>query len=138
MYFKANSSLGIPFSLIVSSMLKQESSLFTNNSSGNNSSTAKILASISSFSVENRVCFFRKEVLISLAHKLNDLHELKKLISTFDGLEYKILYKKHVEGMTLEEIANKLNYNTNYIRIKHANIMRMKRYAEKVTSKKVT
>ena len=31
-----------------------------------------------------------------LAHKLNDLHELKKLISTFDGLEYKILYKKHV------------------------------------------
>ncbi len=73
-----------------------------------------------------------------LAHKLNDLHELKKLISTFDGLEYKILYKKHVEGMTLEEIANKLNYNTNYIRIKHANIMRMMRYAEKVTSKKVT
>ena len=26
-----------------------------------------------------------------LAHKLNDLNELKKLISTFDGLEYKIL-----------------------------------------------
>lgn len=73
-----------------------------------------------------------------LAHKLNDLNELKKLISTFDGLEYKILYKKHVEGMTLEEIATELNYNTNYIRIKHANIMRMMRYADKVTSKKVT
>ena len=73
-----------------------------------------------------------------LGHKLNDLNELKKLISTFDGLEYKILYKKHVEGMTLEEIAIELNYNTNYIRIKHANIMRMMRYADKVTSKKVT
>jgi hypothetical protein len=73
-----------------------------------------------------------------LAHKLNDIVKLKKLISTFDGLEYKILYRKHVEGMTLEEIATELNYNTNYIRIKHANIMRMMRYADKVTSKKVT
>ncbi|MDF2068006.1 hypothetical protein [Bacillus sp. Cr_A10] len=70
-----------------------------------------------------------------LAHKLNDLHELKKLISTFDGLEYKILYRKHVEGKTLECIANELNYSTNYIKIKHANIMRMMQYAKKVSSR---
>ena len=71
----------------------------------------------------------------ALAHKLNDLEELKKLISTFNGLEYKILYRKHVEGKTLEVIANELNYSTNYIKMKHANIMRMMQYAEKVSSK---
>lgn len=71
----------------------------------------------------------------ALAYKLNDLEELKKLISTFNGLEYKILYRKHVEGKTLEVIANELNYSTNYIKIKHANIMRMMQYAEKVSSK---
>ncbi|MET4563537.1 hypothetical protein ABIA69_004757 [Lysinibacillus parviboronicapiens] len=70
-----------------------------------------------------------------LAHKMNDLHDLKKLICTFNGLEYKILYRKHVEGKTLETIANELNYSTNYIKIKHANIMRMMEYAEKVSSK---
>lgn len=70
-----------------------------------------------------------------LAHKLNDIHELKKLINTFSGLEYKILYRKHVEGKTLECIANELNYSTNYIKIKHANIMKMMQYAEKVSSK---
>ena len=70
-----------------------------------------------------------------LAHKMNDLQDLKNLISTFDGLEYKILYRKHVEGKTLETIANELNYSTNYIKMKHANIMRMMQYAEKVSSK---
>lgn len=70
-----------------------------------------------------------------LGHKLNDLNELKKLISTFDGLEYKILYRKHIEGKTLECIANELNYSTNYIKIKHANVMRMMQYAKKVSSK---
>lgn len=70
-----------------------------------------------------------------LAHRLNDLYDLKKLISTFEGLEYKILYRKHVEGKTLEVIASELNYSTNYIKMKHANIMRMMQYAEKVSSK---
>jgi len=70
-----------------------------------------------------------------LAHNINDLYELKKLICTFSGLEYKILFRKHVEGKTLECIANELNYSTNYIKMKHANIMRMMQYAEKVSSK---
>ncbi|PCD84786.1 hypothetical protein CNQ87_10620 [Lysinibacillus fusiformis] len=70
-----------------------------------------------------------------LAHQMNDLFDLKKLICTFNGLEYKILYRKHVEGKTLETIACELNYSTNYIKMKHANIMRMMKYAEKVSSK---
>lgn len=70
-----------------------------------------------------------------LAHKMNDLYDLKKLINTFDGLEYKILYKKHVEGKTLEEIALEMRYSTGYIKAKHAEIIRMMKYAEKVSSK---
>lgn len=70
-----------------------------------------------------------------LAYKLNDLHDLKKLICTFDGLEYKILYSKHVEGKTLEEIAVEMRYSTGYVKAKHAEIMRMMKYAEKVSSK---
>lgn len=70
-----------------------------------------------------------------LAHKMNDVFDLKKLINTFDGLEYKILYRKHIEGKTLEAIAIELNYSYNYIRIKHSEIMRMMQYAEKVSIK---
>lgn len=70
-----------------------------------------------------------------LAHKMNDVFDLKKLINTFSGLEYKILYRKHVEGKTLEVIANELNYSTNYIKMKHATIMRMMQYADEVSSR---
>lgn len=43
--------------------------------------------------------------------------------------------RKHIEGKTLECIANEMNYSTNYIKIKHANVMRMMQYAKKVSSK---
>lgn len=91
----------------------------------------KLTAESDGAKLEDRI----ESIEYELAHKLNDLHDLKKLISTFDGLEYKILYRKHVEGKTLETIANELNYSTNYIKIKHANAMRMMEYAEKVSSK---
>ncbi|WP_144505955.1 hypothetical protein [Bacillus mycoides] len=55
-----------------------------------------------------------------LAHKMNDMYKLKKLISTFKGLENKIAYLKYVEGMTLEKIAEELNYSPQYIYNKHA------------------
>jgi len=55
-----------------------------------------------------------------LAHKMNDMYKLKKLINTFKGLEHKIAYLKYVEGMTLEKIAEELNYSSQYIYNKHA------------------
>lgn len=94
-------------------------------------SKLKLLPDSNGSKLEERIAVAEYE----LAHKLNDLHDLRTLISTFDGLDYKILYRKHVEGKTLETIANELNYSTNYIKIKHANLMRMMRYAEKVSSK---
>lgn len=65
-----------------------------------------------------------------LAHKINDLLDMKKMISTFNGLENKILYKKYIEGMTLEKVAEELKYSAQYIYNKHAQIKRMMEYAQ--------
>lgn len=88
--------------------------------------TEKSIAS----SLEERIEVIRYE----LAHKMNDIHNLKKLIKTFEGLDYKILYMKHVEGNTLAEIAEHFNYSTNYIKNKHAELMKCIKYHEKVSS----
>lgn len=66
--------------------------------------------------VEERI----EAIEYELAHKMNDMYKLKKLISTFKGLENKIAYLKYVEGMTLEKIAEQLNYSSQYIYNKHA------------------
>ncbi|PEP99933.1 hypothetical protein, partial [Bacillus toyonensis] len=50
-----------------------------------------------------------------LAHKMNDMIDFKKVISTFHGLEHKIMYGKYVEGKTLEKLAEELNYSPRYI-----------------------
>lgn len=65
-----------------------------------------------------------------LAHKMNDLMDMKKMINTFKGLEHKILYMKYIEGMTLERVAEELKYSVQYIYNKHAQIKRMIEYAQ--------
>lgn len=65
-----------------------------------------------------------------LAHKMNDLIDMKKMINTFKGLEHKILYMKYIEGMTLERVAEELKYSAQYIYNKHAQIKRMIEYAQ--------
>lgn len=66
--------------------------------------------------VEERI----EAIEYELAHKMNDMYKLKTLINTFKGLEHKIAYLKYVEGMTLEKIAEELNYSSQYIYNKHA------------------
>ncbi|PFV82350.1 hypothetical protein [Bacillus thuringiensis] len=66
--------------------------------------------------VEERI----EAIEYELAHKMNDMYKLKSLINTFKGLEHKIAYLKYVEGMTLEKIAEELNYSPQYIYNKHA------------------
>ncbi|MED1305569.1 hypothetical protein BK704_34365 [[Bacillus thuringiensis] serovar konkukian] len=68
-----------------------------------------------------------------LAHKMNDMFDFKKVISTFHGLEHKIMYGKYVEGKTLEKLAEELNYSPRYIYNKHAQIKRMIEYAQKLS-----
>lgn len=75
--------------------------------------------------LEERITAYEYE----LAHKMNDLYKAKKLISTFNGLENKILYYRYVQGMTLSEVADVLGYTQGYIYNKHAEIMKRIDYA---------
>lgn len=70
--------------------------------------------------LEERIADYEHE----LAHKMNDLFDAKKLISTFKGLENQILYYRYVEGKSLEEIAVDLNYSYSHISKKHAELVR--------------
>ncbi|HHK5536982.1 TPA: hypothetical protein ACQUHH_005533 [Bacillus mobilis] len=67
-----------------------------------------------------------------LAYKMNDMYEFKKVIQSFKGLEHKIMYGKYVEGMTLEKVAEELNYSPRYIYNKHSQIKRMIEYAQRL------
>ncbi|RAN68964.1 hypothetical protein B5P40_16370 [Bacillus sp. SRB_8] len=78
--------------------------------------------------VEDRIEVIEYE----LAHKINDLSDMVELISTFHGLENKIFKLKYIDGMTLEKVAEELNYSAGFIKNKHAEIMRRIKFAERL------
>ncbi|MER1957911.1 MAG: hypothetical protein ABS942_11050 [Solibacillus sp.] len=86
----------------------------------------KLTAESDGAKLEERIAAIEYE----LAHKENDLQDMKNLIASFDGLENQIIYKKYIEGMTLEKIAEDLNYSPQYIYNKHSQIKRMVSFAE--------
>lgn len=47
-------------------------------------------------------------------------NKVLELIDRFEGIEHKILRKKYIDDMTLQEIAYELGYSEQYIRKKHA------------------
>ncbi|WP_315293456.1 MULTISPECIES: sigma factor-like helix-turn-helix DNA-binding protein [Mammaliicoccus] len=66
-----------------------------------------------------------------IREELNELNErierierqknkVLELINRFDGIEQKILRKKYIDDMTLQQIAYDLGYSEQYIRKKHA------------------
>ncbi|UIJ66108.1 hypothetical protein LW858_25135 [Bacillus cereus] len=77
--------------------------------------------------VEERI----EAIEYELAHKLNDMYKLKKLISRFRGLDNKILKMKYVDGMTLEQIAEEISYSSSHIKKKHAEIVRLIKFVER-------
>ncbi|HGH7178532.1 TPA: hypothetical protein ACJMKL_000672 [Bacillus luti] len=79
--------------------------------------------------VEERI----EAIEYELAHKMNDICDLKDLISTFKGLENQILYGKYVQGKTLEYLSVEFGYSRSYIYQKHAEIMRRIKFAEELT-----
>ncbi|PER45279.1 hypothetical protein [Bacillus thuringiensis] len=77
--------------------------------------------------VEGRI----EAIEYELAHKMNDMYKLKKLISKFRGLDNKILKMKYVDGMTLEQIAEEISYSSSHIKKKHAEIIRLIKFVER-------
>lgn len=78
--------------------------------------------------VEERI----EAIEYELANEMNDMYKLKNLISKFKGLDNRILKMKYVDGMTLEEIAEDMNYSSSYIYKKHAEIIRRIKFAEEL------
>ncbi|UPJ15593.1 hypothetical protein MYW48_23170 [Bacillus cereus] len=77
--------------------------------------------------VEERI----EAIEYELAHKMNDMYKLKRLISKFRGLDNKILKMKYVDGMTLEQIAEEISYSSSHIKKKHAEIVRLIKFVER-------
>ncbi|MEK4502786.1 DUF1492 domain-containing protein [Bacillus sp. FSL R12-0069] len=76
--------------------------------------------------VEERI----KAIEYELAHKINDLYNLKQIIGKFKGLDHQILKMKYVDGMTLEQIAYDLDYSPYYIKRKHAEIRKVIQFVD--------
>ena len=58
-----------------------------------------------------------KAIILSiLEDKEQTLKETIERLKKLEGLEYKIEYKKNIEGKSLKEIAEELNYNYCYVR----------------------
>jgi len=88
----------------------------------------KLTAESDGAKLEERIERIEKELQIKLTEQKNFM----ELISNFSGLNHKILKLKYVDGMTLEEIAEELNYSASYIYKKHAEIAKMIRFAHEI------
>lgn len=77
-----------------------------------------------------------KEVIESLATREEQLKQQRQYIidtiEKFQGLDQRILKMKYVEGMKLESIAEETGYTYQYIRSRHADIMKMIRFSKNV------
>ncbi|MBJ8037243.1 hypothetical protein [Bacillus cereus] len=78
--------------------------------------------------VEERI----EAIEYELARKMNAMQDVLKLINRFKGLENKMLKMKYVDGITLEEIAESMNYSSSYIYKKHAEIIKRIKFAEEL------
>lgn len=76
--------------------------------------------------LEDRIAAIEYE----LAHTMNDMYELKRMINKFEGLDNKIIRKKYIDGMTLEQIAYDLDYSPYYIKRKHAEIRKVLKFVD--------
>ncbi|RHW37308.1 hypothetical protein D1B31_16205 [Neobacillus notoginsengisoli] len=59
-----------------------------------------------------------------IATKTDQKEKIIKLVNTFRGLNHKILKLKYIDGHTLEEIAEILNYSSSHIKKRHAEAVR--------------
>lgn len=71
-----------------------------------------------SASLEENIKLLTKE--IGLLN--NQQNELKKLVSTFSGLDNEIVRLKYIDGNSLEKIAEETGYSSSYIRKRHSEI----------------
>ncbi|MGE7545053.1 sigma factor-like helix-turn-helix DNA-binding protein [Sporosarcina newyorkensis] len=90
----------------------------------------KLTAESDGAQLEERIEVIEYEV----AHLMNDLYDMQKMMKAFKGLDSRILYLKYVDGMTLECIAEEVGYSSSHIKKRHAEIMRAMQVAKEYSS----
>lgn len=70
---------------------------------------------------------------LDLAHKMNDLVDIKRMVKKFDLVDHKILYGRYIEGKSFDEIADEIGYAKGTIYNKHAMLMKMIGYLEELS-----
>lgn len=45
----------------------------------------------------------------------NKIKSVEEKVNEFEGIDYKVVYYRDIKGMTLQQIANKLNYSKRHI-----------------------
>ncbi|MFD2046027.1 sigma factor-like helix-turn-helix DNA-binding protein [Ornithinibacillus salinisoli] len=76
--------------------------------------------------LEERIEKIKDEIVVKVKQK----DQMVQLVSTFKGLDNKILKMKYIDGMTLENIAEALNYSASHIRKRHAELVRTIKFLE--------
>lgn len=66
-----------------------------------------------------------------LDFKQNQMNKLVTLVNDFEGLDNQILKLKYIYGMTLEEIAERVDYSYSHVKKRHAELIRLIRFADK-------
>ncbi|MGE6515180.1 hypothetical protein [Lysinibacillus sphaericus] len=68
-----------------------------------------------------------------LAHKMNDLIDIKRMVGKFALVDHKILYGRYIEGKTFDEIADDVGYSKGTIYNKHAMLMKVVGYLDELS-----
>ena len=68
-----------------------------------------------------------------LSYKEQSMESLMVMINRFKGIDNKILKMKYVDGITLDVVAEELNYSSSYIYKKHAELVRTIKFIETLT-----
>ena len=104
---------------------------WSNYSDGNDGNLARQQTFLTALRKQNEL----KEVIFELNHRLKEKEKEKKdiisLVDRFQGLDQQILKLKYTQDMTLEAIADELGYSYQYIKNKHAEIMRIISFSKK-------
>ncbi|MFD2628739.1 sigma factor-like helix-turn-helix DNA-binding protein [Oceanobacillus kapialis] len=77
-------------------------------------------------------------IMKEIKFKVEQRDKLLQLVDTFKGLDHRILKMKYVDGLTLEIIAEELNYSTSHIRKRHAELIRTIKFVEMYHSSSLT
>jgi DNA-directed RNA polymerase specialized sigma subunit len=104
---------------------KNELSRWKNYSWGHDGDLAKNQKFLTALQKQNHLKVVIRELNERIEKLENEREEIVQTIYKFSGLNQKILKLKYIDGLTLEAIANETGYTHQYIKNKHAELMRI-------------